>query len=222
MSKKVKVSLLIILILIFSVIVFNFHKEFISYFQVEKTKQEQVVEEENESQEISEDKENIEQKTYQELVLDTEINEEFKQAVIQLDASEKLIGFLNQTFIFETKNENIALTPQEFFEKKKGGEIDFAVFIAHILDYHHYEVSVVRYEFIFNDQKSVNTIVVFRDKDLPKYIFFSQGKIFIAHHGWSFNELFQSEEKRLNIKINRFALFYPNVFDLTLKELEKR
>ena len=178
----------------------------------------------NNLEETEETEENIEKTIdnfYQEIIVNNEISDNFEEAVNQLDVSNKLIGFLNKKFNFETRKSEIALQPEEFFKNKKGNEIDFAVFVAHVLDYHKYETGIIQYR-TDNNQQPIGTVIIFRDKDLPKYIFFNQGKTYLLHHGWSFEELFQKEDQRLSIQITEFAIFYPNVFDLTNKNWVKR
>ncbi len=63
---------------------------------------------------------------------------------------------------------------------------------------------MIRYQF----QAMDNLAVVYRDGDLPKYIAFSDSGLLIYHHGWSFKDLIKNEEKRLNIKIERY-LYFP-------------
>ena len=60
----------------------------------------------------------------------------------------------------------------------------------------------------------MHTVAIFRDKDAPKYLSISQGKIEIIAHGWSFADLIKKEESRANIKINKYAFFEPGTINL--------
>lgn len=45
-----------------------------------------------------------------------------------------------------------------------------------------------------------------RDTDLPKYIYFDNGKVETISHGWSFRDLCKKEEERLGIKILKYGM----------------
>jgi len=146
-------------------------------------------------------------------------NRTFEEVIVGLDTSEKLIDYLNKYFTIEDRGDDEAYTPEEFFQRKRGGEQDFAVFASHVLDYHNYEVAIVSYNSNLGDNYIVT---IFRDVDLPKYITLTDNGIEIFAHGWSFEELFETEEKRLNIEIIEYAIFYPNIQNLVVDEWIKR
>ncbi len=148
-----------------------------------------------------------------------EVVEEFKKTITQLDTPDKLIEFMNGNFIFEPRGGDIAFSPEQLFQKKKGDIQDFAVFATYILDYHKYEVGILRYKFLSGEKTGINTIVVLRDIKTPKYLYFNdQGKVDLLSYGSSFKELIKTEKERLSIDITESAVFYPGVFDLTPKE----
>jgi len=128
----------------------------------------------------------------------------FEEAVTKFDTSRKLIDYLNKNFTIEDKDNDKIYTPQEFFQKKRGGVQDFAVFSAYVLNQHKYEAGIIRYKY----ENGINSTVVFRDIDLPKTITFTSERISIYPHGWSFEEMFQKEEERFGIKINEYAVSY--------------
>jgi hypothetical protein len=132
------------------------------------------------------------------------ILDSFDETIAQFDTSEKLVAFLNEHFEFTDRQGNVALTPEEFFEAQEGGEQDFAVFTSYVLWKHKYEAGIIRYRI----EDFTNTVVVFRDEDLPKTIIFTPQGTDIYHHGWSFEEMFQKEEERLGAKINEYTISY--------------
>ena len=132
------------------------------------------------------------------------ISENFEEAIRQFDTPQKLIDYLNENFKIEDRKQTEPLSPQEFFEKKKGTSWDFAVFTSYVLWKNNYEASIVRYKY---DSK-INAVVVFRDKDVPKTIIFTEKGTSIYPHGWSFEEMFQKEEQRLGAKITEYTVSY--------------
>jgi len=128
----------------------------------------------------------------------------FEETIAQLDTSEKLLAFLNEHFEFTDRQGNVALTPEEFFESRKGNSWDFAAFSSYVLWKHKYEAGIIRYKY----GDVINAVVVFRDADIPKTIIFASEGISAYAHGWSFEEMFQKEEERLGIKIDEYAISY--------------
>jgi len=134
---------------------------------------------------------------------------EFKEVVAQLDTSEKLIDYLNRYFTIEDRGGDKAYVPEEFFEKKKGEPWDSAVFISYILFKNKYESAIMRYKYKDQTEKEgINAAVVFRDGDIPKTIIFTSSGAEIYAHGWSFEDMFQKEEERLNIGIQEYSISY--------------
>ena len=132
------------------------------------------------------------------------ISEIFEEAIRQLDTPQKLIDYLNENFKIEDRKQVPFLPPEEFFERKKGTSWDFAIFTSYVLWKNNYDASIVRYKY---DSK-INAVVVFRDKDVPKTIIFTEKGTSIYPHGWSFEEMFQKEEQRLGTKITEYAVSY--------------
>ena len=129
----------------------------------------------------------------------------FEEAVQKLNTPQKLIDYLNQNFEITEKETETPLMPEEFFEKKKGTSYDYSVFTSYLLWKNNYESAIIRYK---NQEGKTNAVVVFRDIDLPKTIIFTKQGISAYHHGWSFAEMFQKEEERLNTKITQYAVSY--------------
>ena len=139
----------------------------------------------------------------------------FEALVAEIDASEELIDFLNDNFVLEFRQGYLAQTPEELFQTRRGASHDFAVFSAYVLSRNNYEAMVIRYRFLDKDNvEGSQTVVVFRDVDVPKYIAFTQEGAQIFAHGWSFRDLFQAEEQRLDIEIFEYALFSPGIINL--------
>jgi hypothetical protein len=94
-----------------------------------------------------------------------------------------------------------------------------AIFFSKGLSGHGYESMIIKYKF----SKGENIISVFRgSEDVPKYVVFNDGVAEILPYGWSFNELFQTEESRLDIKITDYAMFELDLDNLTPAEWIKR
>jgi hypothetical protein len=147
------------------------------------------------------------------------IGTEFGEVIAQLNSSQKLIDYLNENFIFEIKEEEDISSPQEFFKIQKGNSRDFAIFTSYVLWKHKYEAGIICYKI----EDFTNTVVVFRDEDLPKTIIFTPIGTDIYHHGWSFEEMFQKEEERLGAKINEYTISYwTDEGELWPEEWEKR
>ncbi len=144
--------------------------------------------------------------------------EAFEKTIAQLDTPDKLIEFMNENFILESREGDIAFSPEYLFQKKKGGAQDFAVFAAFVLDRHRYETGIMRYRFSSEKETGINTIVVLRDIKTPKCLYFDGGKVNVLQYGSSFKELIKAEEGRLNINIVESKVFYPGVLDLTPTE----
>jgi len=122
-----------------------------------------------------------------------------EEVIAQLDTSEKLIDYLNKNF------------------REKGAK-DISIFASRVLDQHGYETVIMSYGY----SGGSHTATIFRDADLPKYITVTDNGIKIFAHGWSFEDFFQAEEKRLNIEITEYAIFSPNTEDLVVDEWIKR
>jgi len=123
-----------------------------------------------------------------------------KEVLAQLDTLEKLIDYLNKNFIDK-------------------GDKDISMFASRVLDRHGYEAVTMSYRTVTGD---IHTVTIFRDVDLPKYITITDKGIEMFAHGWSFEDFFQAEERRLNIEITDYAIFSPNTEDLVVDEWTER
>lgn len=148
-----------------------------------------------------------------------EISADFYEAVLQLSDPEILIAYLNKYFIVEDIEEEKTFTPQEFFENRGGPSNHFTLFISYILDRNDFEVAILAYKHRTEDNlESEQTLVAFRDIDIPKYIILTDSGIEIFTYGWSFQELLTKEENRLNIEIYKYAILPPRINNLVIEE----
>lgn len=100
----------------------------------------------------------------------------------------------------------ITQQPSELLNSKEGNKSDVATFIRNILDRQGLYSSTIVYSYIENDQENIDIIVPFRDVDEPKYIYFEDNKAHMTHHGWSYTEMFEAEEKRKSITIESHCI----------------
>jgi hypothetical protein len=152
--------------------------------------------------------------------LPLEVIEEFNAKVLTLRTPDLLLDFLNKNFTLEEGERKIAMEPEVFFHLKKGKAEDFAVFALYVLDFNRYESGILRYQ--AKDEKGLRTLVVFRDKDQPKYIYFEEGKAKIGLAGNSFDDLMKIEEKRIGKKILRYGAILKGNLDMTPKNWVER
>lgn len=144
--------------------------------------------------------------------------DEFMDIVSQLNSSQKLLNYLKENFILEEKDVFFSLSPREIFERKKGNSFELAIFTSYVLWYHGHEVSIIKYK---TDKGRENTVIVFRDRDLPKTIIFNQSEPLFYPHGWSFEEMFKKEEEKLREEIKEHSLFYWSDSGKLLPEKEE-
>jgi len=149
-----------------------------------------------------------------------EVIEEFDSKVLSLKNPDLLLEFLNENFTLDLGERKIALEPEVLFHLKKGTVEDFAVFSLYVLDFHKYESGILRYQ--AKNEEKLHTLVVFRDKDQPKYIYFEEGKAKIGLAGNSFDDLMKIEEKRIGKKILRYGAILKGNLDMTPKNWVER
>lgn len=142
----------------------------------------------------------------------------FIETISKLTSSQEILNYLKENFILEERKETLFLVPKEIFENKKGNSFELAILTSYILWYQRYNASIIKYKTENGNQYSV---VVFRDKDLPKTIAFTFSGPILYHHGWSFEEMFEKEEERLGEKIKEYSLFYWSDAGKLLPEKEE-
>jgi len=135
------------------------------------------------------------------------ISSDFSGTIDQIDNPEKLINVLNQDFELVPREGTVALAPRDFFEQRKGGEQDFALFASYVLRQRGFVSFVFAYQYLDQDQiDRVGYVSVFRDESGPKHIYFDQDRVQMASHGWSYEDLCQYEEERRGINILNYGV----------------
>ena len=146
------------------------------------------------------------------------LEELFKKKVEELNTVQKIVDYLNNNFKLVAREGNIAYSPKDFFEKKEGGEQDFAVFTSYVLNEHNFIPFTFAYEYENDNQREIKYVTSVRDTNLPKYIYFDESGVYAVHYGWSFRDLCRKEEERLGIKILRYGTVSPTSVDLNPQE----
>lgn len=134
--------------------------------------------------------------------------ESFEKMISKLNTPQEIIQFLSQNFKLIKGERKAPLLPKQLFEKKEGTAFDFAIFTSYLLWYHKFEATILHYAFEKEGKKEKNAIVVFRDIDAPKTIYFEPSEISFYLHGYSFREALEKEEQRLGAKIIECAISY--------------
>jgi len=147
-----------------------------------------------------------------------ETSEIFDEEINKLDLPDKIVNYLKDNFTISDTEIDTALIPKEFFTAKTGGTQDAAVFMAYVLNYHGFEAGVIRYAGTSQGKDLIHTVAIFRDKDTPKYLSISNGKIELIAHGWSFADLIKKEESRISGNIQKYAFFESGVTNLSPDE----
>jgi len=146
------------------------------------------------------------------------LEELFKKKVEELNTVQKIVDYLNNNFKLVAREGDIAYSPKDFFEKKEGGEQDFAVFTSYVLNEHNFVSFTFAYEYENDNQRGIKYVTSVRDTNLPKYIYFDESGVYAVHYGWSFRDLCRKEEERLGIKILRYGTVSPTSVDLNPQE----
>lgn len=146
---------------------------------------------------------------------------DLKELVSELNTSDRLLEYLNKnlTVVQEPIDEWIAKHPEQLISDEKGNRVDVMVFSAFVLQENNHESVILRYRFEGkdDDETGENIVVVFRDTDVPKYIFTDNSGVRMRHHGWSFDEMFSEEEERLDVEITQYANFLPRYLELKVE-----
>ncbi len=155
--------------------------------------------------------------------IEIENDTDFEKVISQLNTSQKLVSYLNQDFTFEPKEGTRALTPQEFFQRRRGGEQDFAVFAGYTLYQQDFNTFILAYQYLDNQNTEITRFVTtVRDIDVPKYIRYDQQGAHINAYGWNFVALCQKEAERLNIEVLRYCILSPLDTNLDCREWTER
>ena len=135
-------------------------------------------------------------------------SKEVQKIINDLNAPKKLIDYLNnKNFQVINSNKINAFLPEEFIKLENGSkitEIDFASFASLVFEKNNYSSVIFLYKFNENNNEREHYVVVFRDGDTPKYLTYISNGFKTFEAGWSFKDLCQIEEKRLNIKASEY------------------
>lgn len=142
--------------------------------------------------------------------------ESLDQFINNIKSSSQLVNYLNKNFYIEERDGYTTKTPEEFFSDKSGNEFDFLVFASHVLRKKLQLVGLIRYEYLNNSNLYSKGAVVFRDFDnIPRQLSFIDNQFAISEYGNSFRALMRYKEELLDIKINRWAYFPVDSYDLS-------
>src|SRR6056297_490146 len=133
-----------------------------------------------------------------------EVEPSFREKTLAYDTSQKILDLLNSFKLIE--RDNNLFSANEVYEAQEGTEYDLLRLATNILLNHNIQAVIVVYQY----GEEVNAVVNFRDVDEPKYYYFEEGVMKMKHHGWSFNELMESEESRLGINIDKYGTLFEN------------
>ena len=144
---------------------------------------------------------------------------EIQKMIDELNTPSKLINYLNsKNFQIIESDKTISLTPEEFIKLENGSqiaEIDYASFASLILEENDYYSVVFLYKFNDSNEESQHYVVPFRDDDTPRYLVYTNKGFEAFEAGWSFKDLCQIEEQRLNVKNNQYTSFIAGTVDFS-------
>jgi len=169
-------------------------------------------------QKIFEEDENLRPKnfnleTQKERVLNPQ---DLKEALFQLNTSQKVVAFLNENFELIDREADRSLEPAEFFSSKKGNRADIATFISFVLSQNENFSTIIRYQYLTQDQsEKIKTLTLVREKDATLFIDLEGSKLKIYPAGNSIIDLLEFEEKRNNVKIIKYSAFNYGTTDFT-------
>ncbi|MCF7820609.1 MAG: hypothetical protein K9M44_04035 [Candidatus Pacebacteria bacterium] len=129
----------------------------------------------------------------------------------EVNSSSELVAYLSKNYSLEDTNNLVAKDLEVIVSSDKLNLADFSYLSSYLFKNMGLEPGVIRYEYGGEN----NLVVVFRDKDAPKYITFTDNGVLMFEHGWSFEDLIKAEENRLNIVIDRYAYFPEGVTDFS-------
>lgn len=125
--------------------------------------------------------------------------EDLKQ---ELNSLEKIISYLPEHYNL-SDDELVARDLETVVISDSLSKADYAYLSSYLLKNIGIEPAVIRYD--YGDLS--NLVVLFRNEDVPVYLYLSDNALKVDHHGWSFADLIKAEEARLDIDIERYAYF---------------
>lgn len=138
--------------------------------------------------------------------INQEIQEEpepsFREKTLEYDTSEKILNLVNSFALIE--RDDVLFPSIEVYESQQGTEYDLLRMALNILLNHQIQGAFVVYDY----SGEIGAVINFRDVEEPKYYYFEDGVMKMAHHGWSFDELMEAEESRLGISIDKYGTLF--------------
>jgi len=207
-NKKLAYILIGILIIIFLGLVFGIYKIY----------------QESKSLTLTTKQSNVKLSNYKQTVIScnpqaSKLTSEIQKMIDELNTPSKLINYLNsKNFQIIESDKTISLTPEEFIKLENGSqiaEIDYASFASLILEENDYYSVVFLYKFNDGNGESQHYVVPFRDGDTPRYLVYTNKGFEAFEAGWSFKDLCQIEEQRLNVKNNQYTSFIAGTVDFS-------
>ncbi|NCN86781.1 hypothetical protein GW932_03020 [archaeon] len=128
--------------------------------------------------------------------------ESFYEQTIEYNDSQKILNLIN-SFEIIVRDDNL-LSSKEVYEAREGTEYDLLRLVLNILLNHQIQGAL----FVYQYENNFEAVVVFRDVDEPRYYYFEEGVLKMKHHGWSFDELINSEEERIGIEISKYGTIF--------------
>jgi hypothetical protein len=112
---------------------------------------------------------------------------------------DNLIDWLNNDFIILNNSQTMNYWDFTYWEKEGTVNDLFRLFV-NMLHKGSYEAVMLVYE----TNEGFDTVAVYRDKE-PMYLYYDNG-FKSVHHGYSFNDLIEFEEDRINKKIIKYGI----------------
>ncbi len=207
-NKKLAYILIGILIIIFLGLVFGIYKIY----------------QESKSLTLTTKQSNVKLSNYKQTVIScnpqaSKLTSEIQKMIDELNTPSKLINYLNnKNFQIIESDKTISLTPEEFIKLENGSqiaEIDYASFASLILEENDYYSVVFLYKLNDGNRESQHYVVPFRDGDTPRYLVYIGNGFEAFEAGWSFKDLCQIEEQRLNVKTSQYTSFIAGTVDFS-------
>lgn len=142
--------------------------------------------------------------------IDIEKIDNEKDLTKELDSAEKIISYLSLNYTLKS-DELVARDLETIVLSDDLSIADFSYLSSYLLKNIGIEPGIIRYDY----NNNTNLVVVFRNQDLPVYLYLNDNDLGVKHHGWSFADLIKAEELRLNIEIERYAYFPYGTLDFS-------
>lgn len=119
----------------------------------------------------------------------------------------KIDELINKLNNFTIEEINYTLRPAlEIHQRNSGNVYEIFRLFIYKLNKNNYQTVMLVYE---TNDNEIDAVVVYRDLDKPKYLYYDN-KFKNIVHGYSFEDLFDKEQIRINKTINRYGIFTEN------------